>query len=62
MALCGLTSTADGFRTSLQPNQIRQVVVTANVDTNSIWKLGIWKTRREAFLHLCVTFSLIPGH
>lgn len=53
MALCGLTSTADGFRTSLQPNQMRQLVVTANVDTNSIWKWGIWKTRREAFLHLC---------
>lgn len=46
----------------MQPNQIRQVVVTANVDTNSIWKLGIWKTRQEALLHLCVMFNLTPGH
>lgn len=37
----GLTSIADGFRTSLHPNQIRHVVVIANVETNSNWKLGI---------------------
>lgn len=29
----GVTLTAEGFRTSLHPNQTRQVVVTANVDT-----------------------------
>lgn len=29
----GLTLTAEGFKTSLQPNQTRHVVVTANVDT-----------------------------
>lgn len=46
----GLTSIADGFRTSLQPNQIKQVVVTAKVETNSIWKLGICRTRREGFV------------
>lgn len=28
-----VTLTAEGFRTSLHPNQTRQVVVTANVDT-----------------------------
>lgn len=37
---------AEGFTTSLHPNQIKQVVVMANVDTNRIWKLGIWKARR----------------
>lgn len=44
-----LTFIADGFRISLQPNQIRHVVVTANVETNNIWKLGIWKTKQETF-------------
>lgn len=29
----GFTLTAEGFRMSLHPNQTRQVVVTANVDT-----------------------------
>lgn len=29
----GFTLTAEGFKTSLQPNQTRHVVVTANVDT-----------------------------
>lgn len=68
MAFQGLTSTADGFSTSLHPNQIKHVVVTANVDTNSIWKLGIWKTRQEGFRSpLCeernqVTFNHITGH
>lgn len=38
---------AEGFRISLHPNQIRHVVVTANVETNKIWKLGIWKTEQE---------------
>lgn len=33
LACDGFTFTAEGFKTSLQPNQTRQVVVTANVET-----------------------------